>query len=219
MINQAFEKRINHIKFCKPNHFIVVGDENQDSDVVKIFSVDESNFQKEFETLKTMKFFGNSKMKIPRAPITSIDANNALTCLALGLSNGMIIFLYGELLGKTKMKIFEGNQSRITGLHFRSIEDGFMLFCVTPNSVFKYTITKRGISDLEEIGSDGCDQVGCSTLDDEMNLVIARSDGIFYYDPNGIISKYEFLKGKKILIHSFKKNLVIVGIGNFFFFY
>lgn len=218
-MNQAFEKRINHIKFCKPNQFIVVGDENLDSDIVKVYSTKESSQQTEFEATKILKFFGSSKIKIPQAPVTAVDANNTLSCLALGLSNGIIILLYGDIQGKTKIRVLQGNQSRITGLHFRTIDDGNLLFCVTPNGVFKYTITKRGVSELEGLGDDGCDQIGCSTLNDEMNLVIARRDGIWYYGPEGLIAKNEFIRGRKVLIRWFKKNLVVVGIGKRILYY
>src|SRR5690606_7703171 len=83
----------------------------------------------------------------------------------------------------------------------------------------KYTITKRGVSELEGLGDDGCDQIGCSTLNDEMNLVIARRDGIWYYGPEGLIAKNEFIRGRKVLIRWFKKNLVVVGIGKRILYY
>src|SRR5690606_26439580 len=139
--------------------------------------------------------------RVPSSPVTFVDVAPDFSCIALGLGNGVVILFQGDLAkGRgIQLRLLPGDGKRITGLHFRKLEDdgGYCLFCVTPQSVYKYTIGKS-IEPLKELDIIGCES-GCSTLSNDGDLVIAQREGVWFYKPDGKGPCFGF-EGKKLMI-------------------
>lgn len=84
-----------------------------------------------------------------------------------------------------------------------------VLFVVTSTSVFSYFVSRKDLKS-EELDSFGSD-IRCSVISDVANgLVVARSEGVYAYEPEGRGFALG-LEGDKKMLTQFRNYLVIVG--------
>lgn len=146
-------------------------------------------------------------------PVSTIAAAEDLSFLAVGLYDGTVIVYGGgdftrERLGSKSGRVLCECSDPITGLHFRQTHRDTALFVVTGNRVASYFMSKKDrCEELDGIGGE----INCSVISDVANgLVVARTDGIYAYEPEA--RGYALgVEGEKKMLSSFRGYLVIVG--------
>ena len=120
-------------------------------------------------------------------PVTTLAILGKLAHVAIGLENGIVILLRGNLLKDKQSSakvVYEGQES-ITGLGFREDEQGTSLFIATRNQLFSCSITTFENSDIAIINS----KVGCCIMTPQtknQDMIIADQEAIYFYGPEGI---------------------------------
>src|SRR5690606_30903237 len=210
----AYSKRVNHLKHCKPNFLVAVGDDETPAcqDLIKIYNMDkyESTTDEYTMVCKPINIF--TKSKIPPSPITFIEVNAEFTIIALGLGSGVIVLIQGDLSrGKVQHKVLLGNNHRITGLHLRKLVgsgSNYNLYCTTPETIFKYQISGTKIESMKELDQIGC-EIGCSILSNEGDLIIARKEGLWFYKLEGKGGCLAF-EGKKLMLKWYRTYCIVI---------
>lgn len=159
-------------------------------------------------SLRSIPLFSSSKF--PEVGVTCFSLLEDQSQLAVGLANGalMLFDLYRTTV-RQQLLLPEGPP--VTGVHFR--EDGMnvSLFVVTSQEVMTF-FTKpentqsrilptrnSGVTKVIIDNAGGC-EIGCSVLNEEKQLVVARNEAVFFYEPEekGICFGFEGKKKKKL---------------------
>ena len=148
-------------------------------------------------------------------PVTAFTATNDLTQLAAGFGNGAVTVVRGDFIhdrGTKQRTVFESEEP-ITGLEFREANTS-ALYIATTSRILALAITgNRQGTPARTLDENGC-AVGCMTLDPGSNeIVIARDDAIYTYDPRGIAASYAY-EGAKKLVSVCKDYVLIVSPPN-----
>ncbi|TPX77107.1 hypothetical protein CcCBS67573_g01607 [Chytriomyces confervae] len=147
-------------------------------------------------------------------PVTALAILETLSQIAIGLENGVVLLIRGDIANPERLvkpkQIWEGSQV-ITGLGFK--EDpraGTVLYITTPSSIFMCNTTAKEVT--TRLGDHGA-EIGCAISTPPGDLcpamVVARTEGIYFYDINGRGSCF-MIDGEKTLTSWFKNYLVIV---------
>jgi vacuolar protein sorting-associated protein 11 len=144
-------------------------------------------------------------------PISAFAALEDLSQLAVGFANGAVTVVRGDLIhdrGARQRTVFESEEP-ITGIEFRE-GNITTLYIATTGRILTLVISGRGqgqpAKSLDEIGAGvGCMAVDATTRD----VVVARSDAIYYYGLHGRAQPYGY-EGEKKMITIFKDYIVLV---------
>jgi len=116
--------------------------------------------------------------------VTSIAVDEINPQIAIGLSNGTVIHIKGDITRDRFLKqrvIHEHEQNvPITGIAFRQWAGDTVLYITTPNSVILWNGKEK--DHLDNIGA-GPNCVVATEPDN--NVMIGRTEGIYYYTPEG----------------------------------
>ncbi|KAI8973574.1 hypothetical protein BDF20DRAFT_907097 [Mycotypha africana] len=129
--------------------------------------------------------------------------------LAVGLANGVVILIRGDLSKDKviKQKVIHEGEEPITGLGFREQTKSVILFIVTTSNIMSYntTVVKPTTTILDE---QGCG-LGCAIMNDQQEMVVGRDEAIYLYDPTGRGPCFAYDTPKSSLTW-FKSNYIII---------
>ncbi|KAI9486357.1 MAG: hypothetical protein EXX96DRAFT_40431 [Benjaminiella poitrasii] len=129
--------------------------------------------------------------------------------LAIGLANGVVILIRGDLSKDktTKQKVIYEGEEPITGLGFREQTKSTILFIVTTSNIMSYNTTsvKPTVTTLDE---QGCG-LGCAVMNDQQEMVVGRDEAIYLYDPTGRGPCFAYDSPKSSLTW-FKSNYLVI---------
>ncbi|CAH2350663.1 E3 ubiquitin-protein ligase Pep5p [[Candida] railenensis] len=211
------EYRINYMKALPHSNLLVTVAERQGFpsvlklwDLTKILTlknIDEDQYKHEYHTMCRVSNGDNA------FPITTIQFNKGLSCVAVGYANGTVLLIRGDLIrdrGSKQRIIYESNEP-ITGIHFNLSED--LLYITTTSKILTVLTNGRNNGRLNRLLSKktGVD-LNCSGLEREVaggELIVATQDSIRYYNH---VSKTNtiLLDMPKKLIHRFGKNYLLI---------
>ncbi|KAI8878575.1 vacuolar protein sorting-associated protein 11 [Backusella circina FSU 941] len=182
--------RVTHLKQMKQKNILVtIGEEDLVSGipVVKFWDLDalkpiEGSDDIILPTLlRTIKIQHGGKTY----PVSTLAVLENLSQAAIGLANGVVILIRGDLSKDKTVKqkvIYEGEEP-ITGLGFREQTKSTILFIVTTSNIMSYNTTavKPSVTILDE---QGCG-LGCAIMNDQQEMIVGRDEAIYLYDPTG----------------------------------
>ncbi|CAG8474557.1 8204_t:CDS:10 [Ambispora leptoticha] len=187
------------------NILVTIGEEDSvtATPIVKIWDLDKQDKSKGAPTcIRIIKLEYNKKP----FPVSTFAVLENMTQIAIGLTNGMVIWIKGDLLRDryNKQKIIHENEEPITGREERNT----ILFIVTTNKVMTYNTSGRYPVTIID-GEQGCG-LGCAIMSDTTHdMVIARDEAIYFYTPDGRGACFVY-EGTKTSVIWFKYYLIIV---------
>lgn len=120
--------------------------------------------------------------------ISAFTATEDLSQLAVGFANGAVTVIRGDLIHDrgTKQRIVYESEEPVTGVELRVDSKLTTLFISTTSRILKLVIFGKGQGLPPKTVEDlGC-AVGCMTVDKRTgDIVVARSDAIYYYTLEG----------------------------------
>lgn len=161
---------------------------------------------------------GSIKIKAPRDitvtafAIRRVDEN--FSVMAVGQSNGTVILYSGKRLWdnpNTDTVRFSEQIESVNGLGFQVIKDRCTLFIVTTAHVYSYLVSRDRIIKKEILDESIEVTSGCSCLNHEQDLVVARKDAVWFYKSDVRTQCFAF-EGEKKMIGWFRSYLIIVGL-------
>ncbi|KAG0221143.1 hypothetical protein BGX31_010142 [Mortierella sp. GBA43] len=174
--------RVTHMKQLKQRNILVtVGEEENAEQVIKLWDLDKPDRNKPGPTLERairVNQTGNA------FPVTVMAVLENLSQIAVGLANGTVVLISGDLMRErtTAQKIVHQNDEPITGLGFKEQPKGAFLYIATTAKVLLYNTFTKYTQTLDEHGGG----LGCAVMNEStQELAIARDEAIFFYGPDG----------------------------------
>lgn len=181
----AHPSSITHVKIMKyKNILISVGEDESSVPNIKVWNLDKMNKNtKSPVCLRTIKV--NHAGKI--SPVTSIAILDSMSQMAIGLENGTVILMRGDILRDrfTKTRIIHEGKGAVTGLGFKEEGKQTLLYIVTNSSIYLYNTLVKDYKKL--IDEQGCN-AGCSIInfhDPISDLIIGKNEAIYFYNSEG----------------------------------
>ncbi|KAF9585904.1 hypothetical protein BGW38_000136 [Lunasporangiospora selenospora] len=184
-------------------------EEDNAAQVIKLWDLDKPDRNKPGPTLERsirVQQSGNS------FPVSAFAVLESLAQIAVGLANGTVILITGDLMRErmTAQKIIHQNDEPITGtlhshcklgLGFKEQPRGALLFISTTAKVLLYNTFMKSMQSLDEQGGGG---LGCAVMNEgAQELAIARDEAIFFYGSDGRGPAYAY-EGKIEIQHNMK---------------
>ncbi|CAI2179070.1 378_t:CDS:10 [Funneliformis geosporum] len=197
--------RVSHMKQMKQkNILLTVGEE--DPPLIKIWDLDKHDKSKGTPIcLRTIKVSHGGKP----FPVSTIAVLENLRQIAVGLDNGVVVLIKGDLSRDrfTNQKVVHESDEPVTGLGFKEHNKTIILFIVTTNKVLTCITTSR--NSINIIDDQGC-ALGCAVISDTTHeMVVAKDEAIYFYGPDGRGACFAY-EGTKSAVTWFKSNLIIV---------
>ncbi|KAK2995647.1 hypothetical protein RJ640_013604 [Escallonia rubra] len=211
---QAHSSSVFFLQQLKQRNFLVtVGEDDRISPqlsavCLKVFDLDkmqpEGPSTSSPDCIQILRIFTT---QFPEAKITSflvLEEAPPILLIAIGLDNGCIYCIQGDI-ARERIKRFrlqvendsDKSQSSITGLGFRVDGQALQLFAVTPTSVSLFNLQTQPAS------RQTLDQIGCDlnsvAMSDRMELIIGRSEAVYFYEVDGRGPCWAFEGEKKFL--------------------
>ncbi|KAJ1551905.1 hypothetical protein HK096_001954 [Nowakowskiella sp. JEL0078] len=174
---------INHLCLLPNNLLLSIGDDDNSNPVVKIW-----NLLKLDKLAKSPALARSNKILLGNRafPVTAVAVLDNLTQLAIGLENGVVLLLRGDISKDrfARQKIIHEGSESISALGF-SVDDkkNVTLFISTVSNIFTCNTTTSGkempVRLLDELGCD----YGCAIMDgSEKNqvFIVGRNEVGFY---------------------------------------
>jgi hypothetical protein len=181
----AHPSSITQVKIMKyKNILISVGEDESSVPNIKVWNLDKMNKNtKSPVCLRTIKV--NHAGKI--SPVTSIAILDSMSQMAIGLENGTVILMRGDILRDrfTKTRIIHEGKGAVTGLGFKEEGKQTLLYIVTNSSIYLYNTLVKDYKKL--IDEQGCN-VGCSVInfhDPFSDLIIGKNEAVYFYNSEG----------------------------------
>jgi len=181
----AHPSSITHVKIMKYKNILVsVGEDESLVPNIKVWNLDKMNKNtKSPVCLRTIKV--NHAGKI--SPVTSIAILDSMSQMAIGLENGTVILMRGDILRDrfTKTRIIHEGKGAVTGLGFKEEGKQTLLYIVTNSSIYLYNTLVKDYKKL--IDEQGCN-IGCSIInfhDPMSDLIIGKNEAIYFYNAEG----------------------------------
>lgn len=149
--------------------------------------------------------------QFPEAKITSFlvfEEAPPILMISIGLETGHIYCIRGDVarerIVRTKLQV---DASPVTGLEFRADGSALQLFVVTTTSVNLFDMHNQPprMHVLDQIGCEG----NCVTMSDNQELVIGRTEAVYFYEVDGRGPCWAF-EGVKQLLGWFRGYLLSV---------
>ncbi|KAF9291984.1 hypothetical protein BGZ88_006635 [Linnemannia elongata] len=202
--------RVTHMKQLRQRNILVtVGEEENAVQVIKFWDLDKPDRNKPGPTLERsirVTQQGNA------FPVSALAVLENLSQVAVGLANGTVVLIYGDLMRErtTAQKVVHQNDEPITGLGFKEQQKGALLYIATTAKVLLYNTSTKHTQTLDDQGGG----LGCAVMNEStQELAIARDEAIFFYGPDGRGPAYG-LDGAKTFITFYKSYLVLVSPPN-----
>ncbi|KAJ2146283.1 Vacuolar protein sorting-associated protein 11 [Coemansia sp. RSA 1807] len=143
-------------------------------------------------------------------PLTAVAATPSISQIALGFAGGHMVLIRGNILKSksTKQRTLHVAPEPVTNLHFVTDAAGtrVTLFATTTaqTMVFDTSGSKSEPAVLEERGCG----IGCSLMNEEDELIVARDEAIYTYTVDGRGPCFAF-DAPKVLLRRFKHYLLL----------
>jgi len=181
----AHPSSITHVKIMKYKNILVsVGEDESNVPNIKVWNLDKINKNtKSPVCLRTIKVNHTGKI----SPVTSIAILDSMSQMAIGLENGTVILMRGDILRDrfTKTRIIHEGKGAVTGLGFKEEGKQTLLYIVTNSSIYLYNTLVKDYKKL--IDEQGCN-IGCSVMnfhDPISDLIIGKNEAIYFYNSEG----------------------------------
>ncbi|KAM3588477.1 Vacuolar protein sorting-associated protein 11 [Umbelopsis sp. WA50703] len=183
--------RVTHLKHLKQSNIIItVGESDQSNQppVIKFWDFEKIDLTKNIDggilappCTRTIKIQQGGMVH----PVSTFAVLENLTQIAVGLANGTVILIRGDLQKErsTKQKVIHEGSEPITGLGFREQTKSTILFMVTTSSIMTYntTASKPTTTTLDD---QGCG-LECAVMNDNQDMILGRDEAIYQYDNTG----------------------------------
>jgi len=226
---QAHGARAAFLQYCgqakqNRNLLVTLGEDDREegssalsSTCLKLWDLDKCAFTEESPRppcLRTVKLFS---AKFPEAPITCFkvyEEGPTQLSMAIGLENGSVYIIRGDVTrdkvtrSRLQVKMDDGTSAGpITGLGYRPEgARALYLFCTTNNITASFDINNqphRYVLDAHGANSR------CVTTTDQNDLVVGRSEAVYFYEAEDRGSCLAFSGEKRQLI-AFAGHLLVV---------
>ncbi|KAJ3221469.1 Vacuolar protein sorting-associated protein 11 [Clydaea vesicula] len=195
---QAYSNKISQLK----------SDENL-IPTIKVWNLDKIDKSTKAPTLtRTTKIQHGNRV----FPVTCFAVLEALTQVAVGFENGLVILIRGDISRErfTSQKVLHEGSACITGLGFHEENSKVTLYIVTLNEILTAVTTTKDVKKnvLDELGCD----FGCAiltTVDNRHEMVIGRNEAIYYYGIDGR-GPCAIIDGEKTFLSLFRQYLIVV---------
>lgn len=158
---------------------------------------------------KTLKILNENKTPMDATVLAALED---LSQIAVGLMDGSVILIKSTDVAKDrfpKMKtIVKPTGFPVTGLEYRQLKGSVVLF-ITDEKTVKRCVTSNKEYPVLELESGQGAEPFCTCLSEENELVVGRSEAVYFYEPEGRGPCVVF-EGKKKMIYWFRQYLVII---------
>ncbi|KAB2101378.1 E3 ubiquitin-protein ligase [Alternaria gaisen] len=200
---------ITHMKQVEGTSLLVtIAEDLSGEPVLKVWALDKLEKKTGIPRCQSTLTVHNGRKQFPISAFAALDD---LSQLAVGFANGAVTVVRGDLIhdrGARQRTVFESEEP-ITGIEFR---EGSIttLYIATTGRIMTLVISGRGQGQpAKSLDEYGCG-VGCMAVDKaSRDVVVARSDAIYYYGQHGRGPPYTY-EGEKKMISVFKDYVVIV---------
>lgn len=202
---QAYENTVTHLQQLKQRNILLsLGTDEEIYPILKIWNLDKID---KTGTPVCMRSIPLNKINA----VTTFAALEDMSQIALGLFNGSVVLIYGDILYERNPKqrlLHRPSDLPVTGLGWREKSQNTTLFVVTLHQVFSYTMTEQ--RDIQEkLDDQGC-EAGCCVMSDDDNMVLGKPEAVYFYESEGRGPCFA-LEGQKTILTWFRTYLVIVG--------
>ncbi|KAJ5070611.1 vacuolar protein sorting-associated protein [Anaeramoeba ignava] len=216
---QAFKNNISNIYQLKQSNILIsIGQDSETEHspyLIKIFNLEQKNKKGVYPILKELKIYSG---KYPNVKVSVLAVEENLTKIALGLENGAIVLIHGDILRDrfSKQKLIRNpNLDLVTNLIFLTnsteiANQNEILYCATNQSIIAYTLIK-GVAQENILDINGSKK-DCTALSQNGNLIVGRDEAVFFFTPDGLGPCYGF-SGEKTFIYQFKSYLLTITKG------
>ncbi|KAJ2023019.1 Vacuolar protein sorting-associated protein 11 [Coemansia sp. S85] len=143
-------------------------------------------------------------------PLTAVAATPSISQIALGFAGGHIVLIRGNIAKSksTKQRTLHVAPEPVTNLHFIADDTGTSttLFATTTAQTLAFD-TSGSKSDPSILEERGCG-IGCSLVNDEDELIVARDEAIYVYTTEGRGPCFAF-DAPKVLLRRFRHYLLL----------
>ncbi|CAI8032330.1 Vacuolar protein sorting-associated protein 11 homolog [Geodia barretti] len=151
-----------------------------------------------------------------QSSVMVVCAHESMTLMAVGFKDGTVVTVRGNLMRDrlSTMKVVHSESTPgvyATGLGFRQVKNRTILLISTSDAVYTVDLTLKTETKLDSIGCE----LGCSTMTDhtqDYKFVIARSEAVYFYTPEGRAQAFAF-EGEKVLLRWYRGYLISVVYG------
>lgn len=186
------EYRITYISEVISGYFTTIAERQGYPSLLKLWSLEKILFRDpsklnftSYVSQVTIKNGNNTY------PITSFTFSKAFNIIAVGFANGTVVIIRGDIMrdrGSSQTVAYKDSAlDPITGLSFVKGNDyDPLLYVTTTSKVLTVPSTqtyKPGHETLHD-SENGAD-VNCMILSPDNKLIVAKDEGLVYYEPNG----------------------------------
>ncbi|KAF1956315.1 vacuolar protein sorting-associated protein 11 [Byssothecium circinans] len=200
---------ITHMKQVPGTSLLVtIAEDLSNEPVLKVWALDKLEKKTGIPRCQSTLTIQNGRKQFPISAFAALDD---LSQLAVGFANGAVTVVRGDLIhdrGARQRTVFESEEP-VTGIAFR--EDNITtLYIATTGRIMTLVISGRGQGQpAKSLDEYGCG-VGCMAVDKTTrDVVVGRTDAIYYYGQHGRGPPYTY-EGEKKLIATFNDYVVIV---------
>ena len=200
---------ITHMKQVEGTALLVTIAEDMSAEpVLKVWALDKLEKKTGIPRCQSTLTIQNGRKQFPISAFAALDD---LSQLAVGFANGAVTVVRGDLIhdrGARQRTVFESEEP-ITGIEFRE-GNITTLYIATTARIMTLVISGRGQGQpAKSLDEYGCG-VGCMAVDKTTcDVVVGRSDAVYYYGQHGRGPPYTY-EGEKKMISTFKDYVVIV---------
>ncbi|KAJ3287175.1 Vacuolar protein sorting-associated protein 11 [Borealophlyctis nickersoniae] len=221
---QAYAKKVTHLKHMRTkNQLVSIGrrDAFMDPDALSITKDDEMgvpvikvwNLEKADKAAKTPVLMRSSKIQHANKvfPVTAFAVLENMTQVALGLENGVVLLMRGDISRDrfTKSKVVHEGSEAITGLGFHEDGKNTTLYIVTLARILSCeTSNKDATQVLDDQGADFGNAI-LTPQESHQEMVIGRKEAIYFYGLDGRGPCF-IIDGEKTSMTWFRNYLAIV---------
>ncbi|KAF9438731.1 hypothetical protein BGZ76_005463 [Entomortierella beljakovae] len=180
--------RVTHVKQLRQRNILVTaGEDEHGSQVIKLWDLDKPDRNRPGPTLeRAIRVIQSGNI----FPISAFAVLENLSQIAVGLANGTVVLISGDLMRErtTAQKIVHQNDEPITGLGFKEqLKGGALLYIATTATILLYNTSAKTTQILDDQGGS----LGCAVMNEStQEMAIARDEAIFFFGPDGRGSAY-----------------------------
>ncbi|KAI8806579.1 hypothetical protein BJ742DRAFT_816359 [Cladochytrium replicatum] len=203
------KKPVSQLKQIKSKNVLVtIGEDENGVPVVKVWNMEkfERNSKTPVCTRSTKVQYNNRVF-----PVTALAVLDNMTQVAVGLENGVVVLIRGDIARDRfhKQRIIHEGSETVTGLGFSESKNQTVLFIVTLARVLTCITSNKEVKTvIDEQGSE----YGCSVISQQevgQDMVVARNEAVYFYGPEGRGPCF-IIESDKRFVTWFRNFLVVV---------
>jgi vacuolar protein sorting-associated protein 11 len=203
---KAYPKRTTQISFVrKKGILITIGEDEQQIPTLKVWQIEKNNGPPVL--VRSTKITHGSKV----FPVTAMAYLDNLTQVAIGLENGVVILIRGDVSRDrfTKSKIIHEGNEMVTGLGYRIDGADLFLFVTTSRQILIYNCASKELAIPVDNVETSVNGVIIAPQESKQDILISRPEALYLYGPEGKGPCF-IIDGEKTLVTWFHGYLVTV---------